>query len=700
MDLETAQKWLKEAVGPRNKWRAEAKKCYDFVAGEQWSPEERQVMEDLMRPVTVFNRVAPIVDAIVGHETTNRQAVAYLPRQVGATQIAEVVSAAAKWVRDECGADGEESDAFADAVVTGEGWTDTRVEYDEDPDGRIVIERIDPREMDPDPAATKKNFQDARWVCRTRRMNRERAKDLWPKGDFEPSNRQNDTGDPIDVIAAAFYHLDGGAQGRVGAERDMVLIHDFQWWEYETIYRVPGQQLAMIPGVLQALAQTMPDLKPTETGLVTFTAEQWEAVKAVIPIKPIEQRKRAYKRMFWSGSSILEGPKPTPTGTCFSYHAITAKRDHQKHCWYGIVRGMRDPQLWSNKFMSLALEIIATSAKGGVFAEIDAFQDPRKAEDDYADPSKIVYVKSGALSGGKPKILPRPVSNAPPQMQELMMYANQSLNDAAGVNPAVMGFSKELDVSGVLEQARRQAGLNLLSYLFDALRRYRKEQGRTLMVMIREYIPEGRLVKIDGAEGAKYAPLAFDKSVDEYDIVVDEAPTAPNVKEQTWAALEALARMMGPAAGPVFGNPAFLLPALRYAPLPSALVQEWTKAASNPQAQQQAQQHQQLQAADVMAKVHERTASANLKNAQAAHVGQESPMEMQSELIKQRTEEIKAHAEVTAAQAKAHQTHLDTQAKVLHHHLDTQAAMRDAALDEHKAMLAAQQAQPATAGDT
>ncbi len=695
MDLETVQKWLKDAVGPRNKWRAEAKKCYDFVAGEQLSPEERQVMEDLMRPVTVFNRVAPIVDAIVGHETANRQAVAYLPRQVGATQIAEVVSAAAKWVRDECAADGEESDAFGDAVITGEGWTDTRVEYDQDPDGRIVIERIDPREMDADPASTKKNYADARWLCRTRRMNRERAKELWPDHDFnfEPSNRQNDTGDPIDVIAAAFYHLDGGAQGRVGAERDMVLIHDFQWWEYEQTYRLPAQQLAAIPGLLQALAQTLPRLRPSETGLVTFSESEWSAVKPLIPIKPIEQRKRTYKRMFWSGSSVLEGPKPTPLDTTFSYHAITAKRDHQKHCWYGIVRGMRDPQLWSNKFMSLALEIIATSAKGGVFAEVDAFQDPRKAEDDYADPSKIVYVKSGALSGGKPKILPRPASSAPPQMQELMMYANQSLSDAAGVNPAVMGFSKELDVSGVLEQTRQQAGLNLLSYLFDALRRYRQAQGKALMGMIREYIPEGRLIKIEGPEGAKYAPLAFSPTVDEYDIIVDEAPTAPNVKEQTWLSLEALARMMGPAAGPIFSNPAFLLPALRYAPLPSALVQEWTKAASNPQAQQQHQQQQQLQAGEIISKTREQKASAALKQAQAQHVGEGDPSKVAAQQMSLIGDMVKAKAEVASAEAKAHQTHLDTHAAVLHHHLDTQAAMRDAALDEHKAMLEAQQPQ-------
>ncbi len=681
MQLETVQKWLKDAVGHRNKWRSEAKKAYDFVAGEQWSPEERQVMEDQMRPVTVFNRIAPIVDAIVGHEAANRQAVAYLPRQLGMTSIAETLAAAAKWVRDECNADGEESDAFYDCVVTGEGWTDTRVEYDEDPDGKIIIDRVDPREMDIDPSAQKKNYADAKWMCRTRKMDRARARDIWPDVDFEPANRRSGTPEPIDVIAAAFYELDSGAQGRSGVEADLVLVHDFQWWEMVPIYRVPAQAFQMAPQVLQAVQQALPDVKPSETGLLTFTKEQWEALAPMLgSIKPTVQRKKSYQRMFWTGTQVLE-QKDTPTGDSFTYKAMTAKRDHQKHMWYGIVRNMRDPQLWSNKFMSLALEIIATSAKGGVIAEIDAFNDPRKAEEDWADPSRIVYAKPGSIAANK--IMPRPPSAAPQGMQELMMYANQSLNDVAGVNPAVMGFSQQLDTSGVLEQTRQEAGLNLLSYLFDSLRRYRKEQGVLLMAMIREYVPQGRLVKVEGPEGAQYVPLAFDPTVMKYDIVVDEAPTAANVKQQTWDAFEGLAKFLPP---PMM-TPQFLLPLLKYSPFPSALVQEWTKAASqpNPQAQQAQQMQQQAQMGLVQAKTQEAAASATLKQAQAQHIGEVDPTELASQQIQLQTESLKAHAEVQAANAKAQQTHLDMHKSQLDHHLDTQKALRDAQLDAQRA---------------
>ncbi|MGH9588296.1 MAG: hypothetical protein ACRD3F_15205 [Acidobacteriaceae bacterium] len=683
MKLETAQKWLKDSVGHRNKWRSEAKKAYDFVAGEQWSPEERQVMEDLMRPVTVFNKIAPIVDAIVGHETANRQAVAYLPRQVGATAVAEVLSAAAKWVRDECGAEGEESDAFNDSVVTGEGWMGTEPDYDEDPDGQILMERVDPREMDIDPACHKKNYKGAKWLCRTRKWDRARAEENWPGANFEPTNRR-DSQEPIDVISAAFYHEDSGAQGRSGVEGNLVLIHDFQWWECEPIYRIKPEQIE--PNAFQAMSQVpeMKDaLRPSETGLLTFTAEQWKVLLPFVQGKPIEQRRKVYKRMFWSGMQVLE-EKDCPTKDSFTYHAITAKRDHQKHMWYGIVRAMRDPQLWSNKFMSLSLEIIGTSAKGGALAEIDAFHDPRKAEEDWADPSKLIYMKAGAVAGKKVIGRAEFASKAPPGMQELMMYANQSLNDVAGVNPAVMGFSKELDVSGVLEQTRLHAGLNLLSYLFDALRRYRKSQGVLLMAMIREYIPQGRLVKIEGPEGAKYVPLAFDPAIMKYDVVVDEAPTAPNIKVQTWETFLGIARIFPPQ----MMTPQFLLPLLKYSPFPSALVQEWTKAASSPQAQQHQQQMQQLQTADATGKVRAVNAKADLDEAKARKEGAPEhidPMEMASKVMDFKTAQVKANAEVTAANAKAHQSHLEAQGAALQHHLDTQGALRDAALAEQQA---------------
>src|SRR5690606_6009535 len=85
-------------------WRTQAREDYDFVAGEQWSAEDKQKLIDQMRPCVTFNRIAPIVDAVSGSEVNNRQEVRYIPREMGDVGVNELLTGAAKWVRDECDA--------------------------------------------------------------------------------------------------------------------------------------------------------------------------------------------------------------------------------------------------------------------------------------------------------------------------------------------------------------------------------------------------------------------------------------------------------------------------------------------------------------------------------------------------------------------------------------------------------------------
>jgi hypothetical protein len=431
------------------------------------------------------------------------------------------------------------------------------------------VVRVDPLEMDVDPACTRKNHADAKWVCRSKVYDRKEAQALWPDGEFAAPDGRREPDSPVDVIAAAFYRADSGSGGRDKSGADKVIVHDFQWWEHEPVYRVPVQQLGPERAFLMV---NTPDedgsfllpahkLQRDTQGLITLDADEHARVKALLEgVQVLEQKRRHYQRMYFSGDELLE-EKDTPSGDSFTYKAMTAKRDRKAKCWYGIVRAMKDPQRWANKFMSSMLEIIATSGKGGILYEPDAFLNVREAEEDWADPSRNVAMTDGAISANK--IMPRPVNNMPPQMMSLMQYCEESLHAVAGVNPEVMGLSQALDPSGVMEEGRRQSGLNLLAYLFDGLRRYRKEQGR--------------LIRVAGPDGLQYVPLVYDDTAVEYDVIVDEAPTAPNVKQRTWEAFTLLAGQV-----PQLITPQVALIALDYSPFPQAMLQKIKQQAQVP----------------------------------------------------------------------------------------------------------------------
>jgi hypothetical protein len=92
-----------------------------------------------------------------------------------------------------------------------------------------------------------------------------------------------------------------------------------------------------------------------------------------------------------------EAPQPDK----FTFECITGEPDENKGTWFGLIRVMRDPAKWSNKFLSQIMHIINSNAKGGIMAEPDAFDDQRQAEQSYARPEEITWMAKGAMGGAK-----------------------------------------------------------------------------------------------------------------------------------------------------------------------------------------------------------------------------------------------------------------------------------------------------------
>jgi hypothetical protein len=589
--------WVKDSLDRHADWYKEAKECFGFVAGRsvkgegQWPGTSWQEMIDSGRQPIEFNRCGPIVDAICGMEVNNRQEVKYLPRTEGDAEVDERLTSLGKWARDESQAEDEESMMFRDAVICGRGFTETRIDFDEETTGKIVIEQLDPLECGVDPASKKANFVNARYLWRYRDIATEEAAAMF-------------TGVIATALDASWARSIDTTDGGEGNKRDypdetrpglkaqeplkQVRLVQIQWWERETVVMVAH------PSNPEPVEMSEDDWAEQGDSLTGMGAEHAKV------------ERRRYYQAFLGRGTVLEQSEIK----CFTIRATTGRLDRNKGYHYGVVRPMRDPQMLANKTLSQVLHILNTNAKGGLMGERTAFADPRKAEKDWSDPSKFIPLNPGGID----KIKERTAPQMPVALVQMQEFSISSIRDVTGVSVELLGLA-DRDQPASLEYQRRQSAVTILASLFDGLRRYRKLQGHTLLEQLK-LMPPGVLVRVlidpkqaqaiyqqqtmawqqaaqqaqaqgqpeppkppepeaqfKDPRGEKYDPAAFGLSDDSrFDVIVDEAPSSPNQKEATWATLQPMLSEIVGAFPQTVGT------ILKYSPLPESAAEEITNA--------------------------------------------------------------------------------------------------------------------------
>jgi hypothetical protein len=359
-----------------------------------------------------------------------------------------------------------------------------------------------------------------------------------------------------------------------------VTVVQIQWYERVEYYR----SLKVDPQ--SGEAQTA-ELTPEEHYNAMDRSEQLGHL-----YRGVKQTRRIYYKAF-VGSCVLEmtkmvGPSGAPA-TSFSLLCITGKWDTVKTIFYGLVRQMRGPQTFANKWLSTAVEMLARGAKGGLMLEEGAVVDVAEFEDQWATPGANAYLRPGSLSGGK--VQPKPEVQFPESFMGMTQFAIQSIRDVTGVNVERLGLAGGQgggsDTVGQ-EYMRKQSASIILAPLFNSLRRYRKNAGRHMLWLITEFLSDGRLVRITGEEGRdQYIPLVHNQNVLKYDVIVDDAPSSPNQKEEVWRMLVAMLPLIQSIQPP----PQVIMALLEYSPLPASVFAKVKNALQ--QAQQQQQQNPQ-----------------------------------------------------------------------------------------------------------
>lgn len=546
---------IKYSLDHQKRWRDAAWESFEFRAGRQYTDDELAALEEDLRPAIVFNRISPVIDSVHGHHINNETDIKIVPRGIEKDPLAQIYTQAMKWVDDECDAKSDISEAFLDCIITGIGFVEVYMSYDDDPDGQLIsASHVPTLEMGWDPKARKSNINDARWIFRRRWWDRKDAAIRWPEikniSGMGLSGAMDEFGhQPHDAQEAWKYENDQiGTPEWYDRTRDQLLITQYQYWKRVKVYRVED---------------------PRSGRIIELNQNRFDKIKKSLDamnIRYIQQMKKAFYQCFMVGETVIE-ENPLPTNS-FTFLAITGKRDNNRNLWQGVVEGMKDPQRWSNKFFAEIQDFMSANRRGGAFAELDAFENPREAEEKWNDHGALILLNPGGLG----KIQERNAVAYPSGLDRLMQIAISAIPDTSGINLEMMGLV-DRNQPGILEQQRKQSAITILSPFFSSLRKFQRNRAKLCLEFIREFMADGRLMRVMDEGMMQYVPLVGSEQHDlKYDIIVDEAPHSPNAKQETFTVLMNLL----PSLSQLGMRPPPSLP--KYLPLPKSLVDEWTQA--------------------------------------------------------------------------------------------------------------------------
>jgi hypothetical protein len=585
----------KKAWEDQSNWREQAKEDFNFVASHQWNEEDLKKLTAEGRPIVTFNRCNAILAAILGMEANQRQETKFTPRENSDTALSDALSSVVDWVRAYADIEQEEAVCFEDMLTCGLGWTGTRTDYEVDLDGKVLQERIYPLEMCYDPSARKKNLEDAEWVCRSRRMSIEDIQERWPKAEnfiTDSVITSEDDSDEFMHVASPPSEAYNFLDSKTGeASKSKATVLQFQWYETVPVYRTINEMTQQF---------------------IKLTEEQHKKLKPVLEargIKVIKQRERKYYQAFVVGSTLLE-KTDNPCQTGFSFKAMTGKLDHVHKQFYGIVRLMKDPQRWANKFFSQFLDIVDSNAKGGLIAETGAVSDVQKFESEWSRADSVTWVNPGAIA--QKKIIPRPTAQYPNAVDRLMTFAISSIYEVTGVNLELLGMVDRAQ-PGVVEESRKRSAYTILAPYFDSLRAYRKSAGMILLEYIQKYIPAMKIAEV--LEQA-YKPLAqVIKQIDlkQINVAVSESPQSDNNKMVVWQFISQVVPQLLRAGLPMPPD------ILEYSPLPAALVEKWKQMIEKQEQDQERQMAKMLAMKKEATDISHKESKSRLADAQANH---------------------------------------------------------------------------------
>lgn len=534
--IQKYREWFKQAYDASEIWRIDAKEDFSFVEGYgQWEEDKKAELISQKRPALVMNVILPTINLISGQERVSRLGISYKPRGMDDDRLTSIANSSFSYLADTTELIYEVSHAFTDMTICGLGYLHEGLDpfiNGDDPVAEISYRRVNPLSVLHDPAVSRYNMQDAKYIIFAKWVDEDLLRLYYPEK-------------MDDVKSGEWLSVPADNLGEQILEQHWRNKRKGQVRLLEIWYKVPEWIWLAIDekgGVNSFKSQKA--AKKSIDELARELKRHFESVPNFDIVKRLINKTKRADVTYWK--ILYEADSPYKHNLYpiipFTAHAFDERI-------MGVVRPLKDPQREKNKRWSQLLHIVNTMAKGG-----------------WKIPKNSIDAKQLAIWGqesGKPGFFfeynpqigePKEIQgqNLPSSFIELMRVAEDEVRRTSGAIQELMGLQSSSDQSGKSQRVLQQAGATILAPLYDNLARSQKQLGPHAISMIQQFYPADKILELLGeTDRQKLAETEQDvygfinRAMEtKFDTVIDLSPLFGSQRERQFNQVTSLLEVM------------------------------------------------------------------------------------------------------------------------------------------------------------
>ena len=532
--------WLRYAQIRDNghtKYVEKVDKCERFLAGDQWNPIDRAVLEAVRRPVLTINKLLSTMSNIMGEQINNRAEISFRPRSGAPAATAEVLTKVFKQISDNNQLDWKRSDMFADGVIGSRGFLDIRLGMGDHAVGEVKIENLNRKNVLIDSDAD--DYDPDNWseVFTTKWLTADDIAVLYNKEDAELLRNRDNASFPYGYDSIQLN------RDRFGDPRTATYNNGMDNSNVLRNIRVVERQYRELDRQKHFLNPRTGDMRPVPE---SFSRDQIAYFVTTYGFMVVP---KLVRRIRWT--TIADNVELHHAWSPYKHFTVVPYFPYLRYGrTIGLVENLLGPQELLNKVTSQELHITNTTANSGYIVQTGKLVNMTSAElEQKGAQTGLVIEVSGDVREALTKITPNSV---PSGLDRISFKAEESIKTISGVSDSMQGFDRE-DVAAKAIQAKRQAGSTNLIKPLDSLARTDFIIARNVLDIVQEFYTEERLMTIvhDEATGETetfvvnqpnpnppvegdenpYEEIINDLTVGEYDVVVSSVPRRETLED-------------------------------------------------------------------------------------------------------------------------------------------------------------------------